>query len=90
VPIQHEVITLGPGHVIHVRSNLLAAIRIAAEAGAARILLLGIDPEFYETHLAGDGTVAGLAALTQELMAAGVAVDRFCLPPDFEGAECPA
>jgi hypothetical protein len=77
LPIPHEVVAVAPGHELHIRSNLLAAIRIAAQAGAAHILLVGIDPEYYEANLDAPGTVAGLAAVARELAAAGVIVERF-------------
>ncbi|MBY0237870.1 MAG: hypothetical protein K2X55_01000 [Burkholderiaceae bacterium] len=86
--IPHEIVTVAPGHDLHIRSNLLAAIRIAAQAGAARILLVGIDPEYYEANLAAPGTVAGLAAVTRELAAAGIVVERFD-PGEAAGIEAP-
>lgn len=80
VHIPHEIVTVAPGEELHIRSNLMAAIRIAAQAGAARILLLGIDPPYYEANLAAPGNVAGLAALTAEMAACGVVVERFTVP----------
>lgn len=85
--IPHERITLGPGHVIESRNNGLAAIRVAAMAGAAKILLLGFDPErnghFYDDltdpGYAGEwypGLTAGLAALIMELRGKGIEVER--------------
>jgi len=82
VHIPHELVAVAPGRELHIRANLLAAIRIAAQAGAARILLLGIDPEHYEAHLAAPGTVAGLAAVCAEMAARGIVVERFQPPPD--------
>lgn len=91
VNLPHERIVLGPGHEIESRNNGLAAIRIAAQAGAAKILLLGFDPEinghFYDDvtdpGYAGEwypGLRAGLAALIAELQAKGIAVERVAQP----------
>ncbi|MRV72569.1 hypothetical protein GJ700_12710 [Duganella sp. FT92W] len=86
LPIRYEEVVIGPAHTIHIRSNLLAAIRIAAQAGAAKVLLVGIDPEFYEANLQAPGTVAGLAALIVEMTTAGVVVERFRIPDDARSA----
>jgi predicted O-methyltransferase YrrM len=81
--IPHEVVTLRPGHVIHVRNNGLAAIRVAAMTGANRILLVGFDPEPFG-HFYGSadsdwdkypGLTQGLVALVKELGERGVVVE---------------
>jgi len=72
----HEVVTLGPGNVVHIRNNTLSAMRIAAKAGAKSIVLYGFDPEAYEAKHSFRGFVEGLAALTAELVETGVAVER--------------
>jgi len=74
--LPHEVVTLAPGHVIHIRNNGLAAIRVAAMAGASKILLLGFDTGRYEAFHGFRGLTEGLAQLTAELQARGVAVER--------------
>lgn len=83
-----ERITLAPGHVIETCNSGLAAIRIAAEMGAARIILAGFDPET-GGHFDGRpadapgtpreyvGLAQGLAALIAELQGKGVAVEWF-------------
>lgn len=76
----HEIVTLTPNHDLHIRSNLLSAIRIAAQAGAAKILLLGIDTEYYEANLGAPGMVKGLAALIAEMQARGIVVERYAAP----------
>lgn len=78
LPIPHEIVTLREGHTVHFRNNGLAAIRIAAAGGAARILLLGFDPERYEQQHADRGFLGltkGLNALAAELAAKGVEVE---------------
>lgn len=72
----HERVRLGEGHELHVRSNLLSAIRVAAAMGAARIIVMGTDPEYYEANLDAPGTAAGLAQVMAELNAQGVAIER--------------
>jgi hypothetical protein len=79
VPMPHEVVTLRDGHTVHIRNNGLAAVRIAAQAGASKILLLGFDTERYEEIHARTGfrgLTAGLSALTAELQAQGIEVER--------------
>lgn len=84
-----ERIVLGVNHIIETRNSGLTAIRIAAEAGAAKILLLGFDPERHG-HFEGyadpagqstgpepyQGMTAGLAAIIAELRAKGIEVER--------------
>jgi hypothetical protein len=79
LPMRHEVVRLGEGHTVHFRNNGLAAIRIAAQAGARRVMLLGFDTERYEEAHAATGFVgltAGLAALVAELAGQGIVVER--------------
>lgn len=79
-PIPHEIVVLTPNHTIQIRSNLLAAIRIAAQTGAAKILLLGIDIERYQSLHDAPGVAEGLAALIAEMAARGVVVERYVAP----------
>lgn len=75
----HERVTLREGHSVEFRNNGLAAIRIAAAAGAKKILLLGFDTARYEEQHASTGfcgLTAGLAALTAELAAQGIEVEH--------------
>lgn len=77
LPIAHERVTLSETHVVEFRNNGLAAIRMAAAAGAAEILPLGFDTEAYEekhAHTGFMGLTAGLAALKAELRARGVEI----------------
>lgn len=75
VHMPHEVVTMGPAHIIHIRNNALSAIRIAADAGAAKILLLGFDTDAYEVLHSFPGLTIGLAALIAELRERGIAVE---------------
>jgi hypothetical protein len=53
----------------------MSAIHIAEQAGATKILLLGMDPEIYDANT-GIFLTAGLKQLTAELQAKGIAVER--------------
>lgn len=90
--IAHEPVTLGPGHVIEIRNNGIAAIRLAAMLGAAKILLLGFAPEPFE-HFYSDvdadwdkypGLSIALPALVAELRASGIEVEHVGAPPASE------
>jgi len=82
-------VTIGVGHIVEIRNSGLEAIRIAAQLGAARVLLVGFDAAFGgpQTHFYDDevdtgeyvGLVAGLKQITAELAARGIVVERF--PP---------
>ena len=77
--MMYETVTIGPGHVIEIRNNALAAIRIAALAGAAKIMLLGFDPERYEAihaHTGFYGLVQGLEQIMAELRGKGIEIER--------------
>lgn len=88
--LPHERIRLGESHVVETRNNGLAAIRVAEITGAARILLLGFDPErhgsFYDDLPQTDeselypGLTAGLEQIITELRAKGIAVERIAAP----------
>jgi hypothetical protein len=91
--IGHEPVTLAPGHVIEIRNNGIAAIRLAAMLGAAKILLLGFDREPFE-HFYEDvdadwdkypGLSIALEALIAELVARGIEVERVEAPPADPG-----
>lgn len=75
VGAMHERVVLGQLHRIEIMSSGLAAIRIAAAMGAARIILSGFDPE---RAPAGKyiGHAEALAALIKELGAKGIVVER--------------
>jgi len=75
----YERVSMGEGHTLDIRNNALAAIRIAALAGAKKIVLLGFDPERYEevhAHTGFRGLVQGLEQIVAELRAAGIDVER--------------
>ena len=79
--LPHERITLGEGHVVEIRNNGLAAIRVAAMTGAASILLLGFDRGLYEKRennvaIGLIGLEEGLDALIAELRARGIEIER--------------
>lgn len=93
-------VTIAPGHQVEIRNSGLAAIRIAAEMGASRILLAGFDHparpgRFYDDEVdTGEyiGLAAGLVQITAELQAQGVSVERyqFPIPGRVAPAERPA
>lgn len=86
--MMYERVTIRPGHIIEIRNNALAAIRIAARAGAAKILLLGFDPERYEevhAHTGFYGLVQGLDQIIAELRGNGIAIERIDSPQQFPG-----
>lgn len=88
----YETVQMPGGERLQIRNNALAAIRIAAQAGAAKILLLGFDPERYEevhAHTGFRGLVQGLAQITAELHAAGIAVERIDSPEQHPGTRPP-
>lgn len=70
-----ERIMLTPSHQIEVRNSGLMAVRIAAEMGAARIMLAGFDPGEAPP---GEypGLAEGLRAITSELQARGLVVEH--------------
>lgn len=75
----YENVAMDAGHVIQIRNNALAAIRIAYRAGAKKIILLGFDPERYEeihAHTGFHGLKQGLEQIIAEIRAAGVEVER--------------
>ena len=75
----YETVQMGQGHTLQIRNNALAAIRIAALAGASSIVLLGFDPERYEevhAHTGFTGLVQGLEQISAELRAQGIDVKR--------------
>lgn len=77
-----------PGGSIQIRNNAMAAVRIAALLGAAKIILLGFDPERYEevhAHTGFTGLVAGLEQIIAELRAAGIVVERIDSDQQFPG-----
>lgn len=82
VHLPHAVVTLAPGHVVELRSNALSAMRIAAAAGAGKLVLFGFDPERYEEIHSFPGLAIGLAALIAELRAQGIEVEHYAPPGD--------
>jgi hypothetical protein len=90
-----ERVRLSPSHEIEFRNSGLAAIRIAAGMGASRIILAGFEPEA-RSHFYDDeeveyvGLAEGIAALTTELQARGIAVERFALPAEVAPAAATA
>lgn len=91
--IPHETVTIEPGYTIQTRNNGLAAIRLAALFGAARIVLLGFDPPPFR-HFYDDvdsdwdqypGLAQGLIALVAELEARGIDVEYRSAAPAAVG-----
>jgi hypothetical protein len=73
--MMYETVVMGPAHSIEIRNNGLAAVRLAARAGAAKILLVNFDTERYERNHGFSGLTEGLAALITELRVQGVEVE---------------
>lgn len=80
VYLPHEVVTLSAGNTVHLRNNALSAMRIAAAAGAKKLVLYGFDTDRYEQIHNFPGVTIGLAALAAELRAQGVEVERYAPP----------
>lgn len=74
VPMPHERVVIAAGHEVEIRNSGLAAIRIAERAGAAKIVLLGFDPEEFDAKHGIPVMAAGLPALIAELGERGVEV----------------
>ena len=75
----YETVQMAEGHTLQIRNNALAALRIAARAGAKKIILLGFDPVRYEevhAHTGFAGLVQGLAQITAELRANGIEIEQ--------------
>jgi hypothetical protein len=80
-----ETVRIAPGHEIEIHNSGLAAIRLAAQAGAAKIILVGFDwparpGHFYDDEVDTGGYVGlaeGLAKIAAELTAHGVAVELY-------------
>ena len=88
----YETVQIAEGHTIEIRNNALAAIRIAARAGAAKIILLGFDPERYEevhAHTGFFGLVQGLAQIIAELRGKGIEIERVDTPAQSPGTRPP-
>jgi hypothetical protein len=83
----HERVLMGTNHVIGIRNSGLAAIRIAAAMGAAKIVLAGFDPDL---ALTGKyiGLAQGLTALIAELSARGIVVEQ-CISGSGVGTALP-
>lgn len=77
-----ERVQLAPGHEVEIHNSGLAAIRIAAQMGAQRIMLFGFDHPGRRGHFYDDveheyfGLAEGLAQIAAELTARGVTVER--------------
>jgi hypothetical protein len=79
IGVSYEVVCVAPGRVVHIRNNGLLAMRIAAQAGAKKIVVVGFDPPAYQekqVELGYDfpGYVEAFAMVKAELEAAGVEV----------------
>lgn len=80
-----ERVQLAPGHQIEIHNSGLTAVRIAAQMGAARIILAGFEPEtpghWYDNEVDSSNFYTGLAQalqdLTVELQAKGVKVETY-------------
>ena len=71
----HEAVRLSGTHRIEIRNSGLAAIRIAEQMGAAKIILAGFDPELEPEKY--PGLDKALLALTKEIQGRGIEVVRY-------------
>lgn len=77
--LMYERVEIGPAHTIEIRNNGLAGIRLAAQGGAAKILLVGFDADRYDEAHADTGfwgLAEGLEQITTELRGRGIEVER--------------
>lgn len=91
IPAPYERVLVEPGKTLEIRTSGLAAIRLAAAAGAKRILALGFDPagHFHNDHklprVKPEPEIyrawqIGFDALARELAARGVELVRHTAP----------
>lgn len=76
--INYETVSTGEGR-IDLRNSTLLALRITAQLGAKRILLLGIDPDAYEAlrvRQSRFGFIQGYRQVLADLAAVGVTVEQ--------------
>lgn len=74
----YETVTVAPGHEVQIRNNFLAAMRLAARMGAAKIVLIGVDAASYDAthaHTGFYGFTQGLAQVSDALQLDGVIVE---------------
>jgi hypothetical protein len=84
----YERVQIEPGHVIEIRNNALAAIRIAEKAGAKKLILLGFDCSRYEEihrHTGFYGLTEGLEQVMADLRSKGVEIERIDSPVQKPG-----
>lgn len=87
VSMPYEEVEFQPGHVVHMRSNALSAMRIAAAAGAAKLVLFGFDTLRYEEIHTFPGLTVGVAALIDDLRARGIEVEYAAPAPAAQPAK---
>lgn len=79
IPLPYEEVRLDERTVVHVRNNALSAIRLAAQCGATKIVLVGFDLAAYDAASATVGfdrvMVTAMPALISEMSALGVTVE---------------
>lgn len=79
VGMMYEKVEITSGHVVEIRNNALAAIRIAYLSGAKKIILLGFDCARYEElhrETGFYGLTQGLRQIIEELRSNGIEVDQ--------------
>lgn len=89
----YETVRIDKNHVIEIRNNALAAIRIAVITGASKIILLGFDPERYEEihfkKCGFYGFVQGLDQVVADVRSKGIIVERIDSAEKFPGKPAP-
>jgi len=89
VYMPYDEVELAPGHTVHIRNNTLSAIRLAADAGAAHVLVAGQDVEAYEAFHNFQGLKGGLAAIINEMASREIPVRVEVLPPPVAQVAAP-
>lgn len=82
IDFPRERVSLQTGTVLHIRNNSISAIRLAADLGASKIVLVGFDPAAYEKKNDFSGFAVALDALITELREKGISVEMVSLLQD--------
>lgn len=82
IDFPRERVSLQTGTVLHIRNNSISAIRLAADLGASKIVLVGFDPAAYEKKNDFSGFAVALDALITELREKWISVEMVSLLQD--------
>lgn len=98
VRLPGDLVVMGPVHSVDMRNSALAAVWLAAEAGASKVLLYGFDlapVEPFAENVGAPGSEVGantilaaaLSQLSDRLRVRGVEVEHMTEQPDSAGDE---